>query len=135
MNTTASDTYAYLYGGTISNNTAGSNGGAVYIKANTIVENTQTKATLKMRGNIFVDPGTEYKNDIYNAGPSIELDNNLTTENSVAALVTYSSLNNNKTVITSSNANIIANSCSKIKVREEGSQDIYDVTSEGYPDM
>ena len=92
-------------------------------------------ATLKMKGNIVIDPGTEYKNDIYNAGNTIILDDNLTTENPVAALVTYGSLSGSTKVITSSDTNILANSCSKIKARSSGSQDIYDVDSSGYPDM
>ena len=131
LSTESSDTYCYLYGGTISNNTAEYNGGAIYVKA----KDGSMTATLKMKGNIVIDPGTEYKNDIYNAGNTIILDDNLTTENPVAALVTYGSLSGSTKVITSSDTNILANSCSKIKARSSGSQDIYDVDSSGYPDM
>ena len=137
--TESKDTYCYLYGGTISGNKAGYNGGAVYIKAKD--EAMDKTARLKMRGDICVDPGSDYKNDIFNAGPTLELDDELTTENPVAALLTRSSLTAEYTIITASNTDIIERSYSKIKVRCEdgesptGYSSIYDLTSAGKPDM
>ena len=116
LSTKSSDTAASLYGGTISNNTAGDKGEAIFIAA----PDNSMIAKVIMGGNIFIDPES---NDIYNDGNPILLASTLTTENLTAALITYDGSKIAPTDLVlkkyddDADPDPVANSCSKISVR------------------